>query len=90
MYPIRFHTTDGKIKIITVRANETGADLITNAKAFYGKWLANVKYHGQNIDKKVTVLENGLIPGWSNILDVTYKPEMVVNAQNVCTLQEVI
>jgi len=52
--------------------------------------LANVKYHGQDIDEKVTVLENGLIPGWSNVLDVTYKPEMVVNAQNVCTLQEVM
>ena len=38
----------------------------------------------------MTVLENGLIPGWSNILEVTYKPEMVVNAQGVCSLQEVM
>ena len=48
------------------------------------------KYHGQDINEKVTVLENGLIPGWSNILEVTYKPEMVINAQGVCSLQEVM
>jgi len=49
-----------------------------------------IKYHGQEINEKVTVLENGLIPGWSNILEVTYKPEMVVNAQGVCSLQKVM
>ena len=83
MYPVRFRTTDGNMKIITVGADDTGSDLMRNANTFYGKWLDKVKYHGQNINEKVTVLENGLIPGWSNILEVTYKPEMVVNAQGV-------
>jgi len=90
MYPVRFRTTDGQIKTITIGADDTGSDLIKNAKAFYGKWLANVRYHGQYINENVTVLENGLIPGWSNILEVTYKPEMVVNAQGICSLQEVM
>jgi len=90
MYPVRFRTTDGQMKIITIGADDTGSDLIKNANAFYGKWLDKVKYHGQDINEKVTVLENGLIPGWSNILEVTYKPEMVVNAQGVCSLQKVM
>ena len=85
-----FRTTDGHMKIITVGADDTGSDLMRNANAFYGKWLDKVKYHGQNINERVTVLENGLIPGWSNILEVIYKPEMVVNAQGVCSLQEVM
>ena len=90
MYPVRFRTTDGRIKTITIGADDTGFDPMTNAKAFYGKWLAKVRYHGQEINEQVTVLENGLIPGWNNILEVTYKPEMVVNAQGVCSLQEVM
>jgi len=43
MYPIRFRTTDGQIKIVTIGADDTGSNLMKNANAFYGKWLDKVK-----------------------------------------------
>jgi len=90
MYPVRFRTSDSQIKSIIFGVDDTGDDLMFNAKFLYEKWLSKVRYHEQEIDEKVTILENGLIPGWSNTLDVTYKPEMVVNYQGVSTLQEVM
>ena len=70
MYPVRFRTTDGNMKILTM-----GADIMKNANAFYGKWLDKVRYHGQTINEKVTVLENGLIPGWSTSLKSPTDPK---------------
>jgi len=47
-------------------------------------------YNEQILNEQMTPLENSLIPGWSNTIDVTFKPEMVVNAADICTLQEVM